>query len=171
MFIIFKYFTSVITFDTHCIEDTAHMLFLQRTFLDHPRIHSLAWFTFHCIIWYFRYLFYFFIHLFSFFSTRKMCISQGKKNLSYSPLYTQYLELYLVHIQCSKYIIIWHSPARKIRYLWSWGSKFSRASWFASGTEPISNTSYLPLLASIWTPLEINFEPKFNYAWYLENTI
>lgn len=112
-----------------------------------------------------------FIHLFSFFSTRKMCISQGKKILSYSPLYTQYLELYLVHIQCSKYIIIWNSPARKIWYLWSWGSKFSRASWFASGTEPISNTIYLPLLASIWTPLKINFEPKFNYAWYLENTI
>ena len=35
-----------------------------------------------------------------------MYISKGQKLLSYLPPYTQYLELYLVHIQCSKYIII-----------------------------------------------------------------
>ena len=35
-----------------------------------------------------------------------MYISKGQKVLSYLPPYTQYLELYLVHIQCSKYIII-----------------------------------------------------------------
>ena len=37
---------------------------------------------------------------------RKMYISKGQKFLSYLPPYTQYLELYLVCIQCSKYIII-----------------------------------------------------------------
>lgn len=35
----------------------------------------------------------------------------------------------------------------------------------------MSSTTYLPSLAFVWAPLKMNFEPKFNSAWYFENII
>lgn len=103
MFIIFKYF-HVITLDTYFIEDSAHMLLPQRIFLNHPKIHSLAWFYFSLFVWYFMYSFHFFQSCFFLLFHWNIHLTKAKKILSYSPLYTQYLELYLVYIQCSKYI-------------------------------------------------------------------